>query len=95
MAHTDRQPTDEIFNDIKQAAEHVWYTSDFHESYIEEKVNEKADVTNYADNWCTFVQQFDHRNQVFFFDALKLKASVDFLVEQHTHYSYFLPRIKQ
>lgn len=94
MAHTDRQPSDEIFKDIKNAAEKVWYTSDHHEEYIKEKVEARERIENYADNWCGFIQQFDSRNQLMFFEYLRLQASVDFLIEQHAHYSYFIPNPK-
>jgi hypothetical protein len=98
MAHTDRQPSDEIFKDIKQAAERTWVntrTAGSDWDYIEEKIKQRQHITNYADNWCGFIQQFDSLNQIVFFDCLEYQESVDFLVEQHAHYSYFLPRVKK
>jgi hypothetical protein len=95
MAHTDRQPTDDVFKDIKQAADLVWWRSDHIAEYIQEKVDYRKDVVNYADNWCGFVQQFDTTNQILFFENLMLQASVDFLRVQGIHYSYYVPRIKK
>lgn len=95
MAHIDRQPTQEVFDDIKQAANLVWMQSDHVAVYVFEKIDERKHVTNFADNWCGFVQQFDTTNQIIFFENLKLQASVDFLRGQSTHYHYFVPKIKK
>lgn len=95
MAHTDRQPSDAVFYDMRNAARSVWFFSDFHVSYIEEKIAAIESTVNYADNWCTFIQQFDNKNQLLFFNELEYQDSVDFLRAQHIHYSYILPRIKR
>jgi hypothetical protein len=95
MAHTDRKPTDEVFKDIRGAATRVWMMQDFHWDYVTEKIEQRAGTPNYADNWSGFIQQFDEKNQILFFEFLKLQESVNFLVKQQQHYGYFVPRTKK
>ena len=72
MAHTDRQPSDLVFNDIKASAEKTWWSmydgSRGNEQYVVDKINTRSHITNYADNWCGFIQQFDTKNQMVFME---------------------------
>jgi hypothetical protein len=67
MAHTDRQPSQEIFEDIKQAAEGTWWLllryNNLHDSYYEEKMRHIRGITNYADNWYSYIGSMDEINQ--------------------------------
>lgn len=95
MAHTDRQPTDEVFEDIKKSAIQMWYMHrELHEDYIKEKTEPLYDLTNYADNWYTAIGRMDIINQMAFWHLLKLKVSEDFLRKMNHHYGYFVPREK-
>lgn len=99
MAHTDRQPSDLVFNDIKVAAERTWWNMyDSHrdnEDYIIEKINHRKDIVNFADNWCGFIQQFDSKNQMIFMELVEYQETIDFLRKMAVHYSYSMPRIKK
>jgi len=61
-------PTDEIFEEIKQAATKVWNTYDNQFGYVDEKVNAIKDIGNIQDNAMYMVAMFDSKNQA------KLKA---------------------
>jgi hypothetical protein len=56
-------PSDEIFNDIKQAAIQIWNTYDDTYGYRTEKLDRVNSIPNYKDNWWTFVGMFDFPNQ--------------------------------
>lgn len=92
MAHTDRQPTQEVFDDIKQAATKVWSTYDDTYGYATEKLNRVDSIVNYADNWYTFIGMFDSRNQAKMMLELKRDDTVVFLLDQHVHYGYSRPQ---
>lgn len=96
MAHTDRQPSDKLFDDMKNAAQKVWiwnYDDEF--GYVTEKLERIKPIKNYADNWYTFIGMFDSNNQMKFMEALKYQETIDFLREQRVHYGYAMPRIKE
>lgn len=57
-------PSDEIFNEIKQAAIEIWQTYDDTYGYATEKLNYVDSITNIKDNWGTLVGMFDHDNQM-------------------------------
>lgn len=91
MAHTDRQPTDKIFEDLKQNAIKVWQTYDDTYGYATEKIDRVNSIKNYADNWYTFLGMMDSRNQAKMMIDLQ-DETVAFLLDQHEHYGYARPR---
>lgn len=59
-------PSDDIFEDIKQAAIKLWYQVDTDIDcfgYATEKVNRIKDLKNISDNAWYIVAMFDHGNQ--------------------------------
>lgn len=56
-------PSDEIFNEIKQAAIEIWQTYDDTFGYASEKIGYVNSITNFKDNWGTIVGMFDCHNQ--------------------------------
>ncbi len=89
MAHTDRQPTEAIFNDLQQAALKVWSKYDDTYGYQTEKTTQVNAITNYADNWFTFLGMMDSTNQAELLTYIQ-QEKLDFLREQHVHYGYTL-----
>jgi hypothetical protein len=63
MAYDDA-PSDEIFNEIKQAAIEIWNTYDNTYGYVDEKMYMIENLKNFKDNWGTMVGMFDHPNQM-------------------------------
>jgi hypothetical protein len=57
-------PSDEIFNEIKQAAIEIWQTYDDTYGYASEKIDYVNSVGNIKDNWGTLVGMFDSDNQM-------------------------------
>ena len=88
MAHIDRQPSDEIFEDMRQAALSTWSKYDDTYGYQTEKNTEVNRIQNYADNWCAFLGMMDSTNQSEFMDYLRYQETRDFLNAQRVHYSY-------
>lgn len=96
MAHTDRQPSDEIFEDIKTAGIRTWWSHrDLHEDYIKEKVDNILRLSNYADNWYSIIGAMDGINQMILWHQIKKQATVDFLREMRVHYGYFVAKEKE
>lgn len=91
MAHTDRQPTDEVFNDLKQAAITVWSRYDDTYGYATEKIERINSISNYADNWYTFLGMFDAKNQAKCLLECELDETTMFLINQREHYTYVRP----
>jgi hypothetical protein len=56
-------PSDEIFNEIKQKSIEIWKSYDDTYGYASEKINYVNSITNFKENWGTFVGMFDHPNQ--------------------------------
>jgi len=56
-------PSDEIFEDIKQAAIKIWRTYDDTYGYATEKVNRIDNLKNIQDNYAAIVAMFDYSNQ--------------------------------
>jgi len=94
MAHIDRQPSDKVFKDIQSAAMNVWFNGDFHESYLKEKIDKIESISNYADNWYTFLGMLDTKNQMIFWHFIKLKDTIEFLNEYKKYYNYFVAKDK-
>lgn len=63
MAYDDA-PSDEVFNEIKQAATEIWQTYDNTYGYVDEKLEMIDRLTNFKDNWGTMVGMFDYPNQM-------------------------------
>lgn len=89
MAHTDRQPTDEVFNDIVNAAQNVWiFGQKYHKSYVKEQLDSIEATSNYADNWYSIIGRMDDINQTLFIHNVKLKATHEFLNKWAGHYRF-------
>ena len=56
-------PTDEAFNDMKQAAMSVWSEVSTHPDYFEEKTSRIKDIGNVGDNFMYIFAMFDDYNQ--------------------------------
>lgn len=56
-------PSDEVFDEIKQAAIEIWQTYDDTYGYASEKINYVKSIKNFRDNWGTLVGMFDGINQ--------------------------------
>lgn len=61
MNHTT--PTEEIFNEIKEASKTIWNTYDNTYGYATEKIERVESITNFADNVMTCYRMFDSQNQ--------------------------------
>lgn len=83
-----RQPTNEVFEDIKQAAIAVWQTYDNSYGYVDEKLERIEQINNYGDSWITLLGMLDHPNQLRCISNLKLKETGIFLNEMRLHYHY-------
>lgn len=90
MAHTDRQPSNALFEDMRQAALKVWSKYDDTYGYQTEKTTQVKAATNYADNWWTFFGMMDSTNQAELLTHLELKETREFLAEQSVYYSAIL-----
>jgi len=75
MSYNDA-PSDEIFNEIKQASIEIWKTYDDTHGYASEKINHVNSITNIKDNWGTIVGMFDYINQGKLLDKLSPEAKV-------------------
>lgn len=83
-----RQPTNEVFEDIKQAAIAVWQTYDNSYGYVDEKLERIEQINNYGDSWITFLGMFDLPNQERCVNNIKRKDTGEFLNEMREHYHY-------
>lgn len=91
MAHIDRQPSNEVFEDIKQSAVKVWNTYDNTYGYIDEKLERLETIVNYADNWYTFFGMMDSLNQLRLLSFLERQITLDFIEKVGHHYSLRVP----
>jgi len=64
-------PTNEIFNEVKQAAIEVWQTYDDTYGYASGKIGRITEIDNIKDNLMYIVAMFDDQNQM----KLALKLS--------------------
>lgn len=55
--------SDELFNEIKQAAIDIWHTYDNTYGYVDEKMATIKRIKNISDNYGTFIGMFDVKNQ--------------------------------
>lgn len=89
---SDRQPTNEVFNDIKSKSIEVWRTESNDGGYADGKIKYIETVENYKDNWNAIIGLFDEANQ------LKLMCllggeSLWFLYTMKGHYSLGVPHL--
>lgn len=63
MGNYYEAPSDEVFNEVKQAAIEIWNTYDDTYGYASEKIEQVNSITNFKDNWGYMVGMFDHDNQ--------------------------------
>lgn len=56
-------PSQEIFDDIKQAAIQIWQSYDDTHGYASEKIDSIKDLKNVGDNYMYIVAMFDSNNQ--------------------------------
>lgn len=73
MAYDDA-PSDEIFDEIKQASIEIWQTYDDEHGYATEKILRVNAINNFRDNWGTMVGMFDAPNQKKLFMMLSPEA---------------------
>ena len=66
-------PTEEVFNEMKQAATQIWNTYDNEFGYVDEKMETVNRLTNVQDNAMVFYRMFDSVNQV----KMSVQLSVD------------------
>lgn len=72
-------PSDEIFEDIKQAAIALWMTFDDTYGYATGKVDRIKDITNVRDNYAYMVAMFDHGRQNTLVHMLRRDETRDFV----------------
>lgn len=72
-------PSDDIFNDIKQAAIQLWSTYDDSYGYATGKIQKIKDLENYKDNYAVMVAMFDTPNQFKLMSYVKLYESVELI----------------
>jgi hypothetical protein len=65
-------PSQEVFDDIKQAAICVWNTYDNEFGYRTEKINKIKDLKNISDNYAYMIAMFVSFNQARCFSNVKL-----------------------
>ena len=85
------QPTDEIFNEIKQKSIELWqkrYSDEF--GYVTEKTSYIEGVNNIKDNWSAIIGMFDDENQGLLYLSLS-KEALKFLYSQSDRYSINIP----
>lgn len=73
MSYNDA-PSDEIFNEIKEAAIEIWKTYDDRFGYATEKIEKVNSVQNVGSNWGFLVGMFDQNNQALLLNKLSLEA---------------------
>lgn len=56
-------PTDEVFEEMKQAATKIWSGCDNEFGYVDEKMDRINARVNIQDNAMVFYREFDHINQ--------------------------------
>lgn len=77
MEHTT--PSEEIFNEIKNAAITVWNTKDNTYGYVDKKLEIVNRIKNYADNVMVCYRMFDYMNQMHMVALLSPEA-VEYIV---------------
>jgi hypothetical protein len=75
------QASQEVFEDLKQAAIKVWNTYDNEFGYVDEKVDRVNSISNVGDDPMFIYIMFDHINQSRMVNMLELDESVTYLRE--------------
>lgn len=60
---THEAPSDEIFQEMKEAATQIWMTYDNEFGYVDEKLNRINSLENIQDNAMIMYRMFDFINQ--------------------------------
>ncbi len=68
-------PSQEIFDEIKEAATEIWNSYDDTYGYATEKINQIKDLKNIRDNAWTIVAMFDGSNQGKLLDLVSPEAA--------------------
>jgi hypothetical protein len=66
-----KTPSQDVFNDVKQAAMQIWSKYDDTYGYRTEKINRIKDIKNIKDNYAYIIAMFDHYNQLDLLNCLK------------------------
>lgn len=74
-----KPPSQEVFDDIKQASIKVWETKDKRYGYVDEKVGRIKDIQNVGDNYAYMVAMFDSLNKVMLMDFIKTEEARDLI----------------
>jgi hypothetical protein len=69
-------PSDEIFNEVKEAAIKIWLTYDDKFGYATEKISRIENINNIKDNFMYIVAMFDFQNQIKLSSSLSLEAKL-------------------
>lgn len=94
MAHLDRQSTDEVFKDIKNAAYNTWlFKHRYDDDYVKGQFDFIDCLDNYADNWYSIIGRMDAVNQIIFIHHIRLQKTMDFLRKNRVHYGYIMPNV--
>ena len=80
------QPSDDIFQEIKEKSIEIWISSDFHEDYIIQKISLINDLSNVKDDWSLINRMFDFKNQLRLYETLSIEALL-FLYSMRNKYS--------
>jgi hypothetical protein len=75
-------PSEEIFNDMKQAAIKVWKTKDNTHRHVNEKIEIVNAMKNYRDNAMICYNMFDHIDQRTFLQHLSDPAK-EYITENY------------
>jgi hypothetical protein len=75
------QASQEVFEDLKQAAIKVWNTYDNEFGYVDEKVDRVNSISNVGDDPMLIYRMFNHINQSRMVNTLELDESVTYLKE--------------
>lgn len=65
-------PSQEVFDDIKQASIALWKTYDDTYKYATEKIDRIKDIENVGDNYAYMVAMFDINNQMKLLSLVKM-----------------------
>lgn len=72
-------PSDEMFQEIKDASIKVWQTMDNTYGYVDEKVDSIKNLQNVRDNYMYMVAMFDINNQMKLFSLLSEETKIRIL----------------
>ena len=76
-----KAPSQEVFEDIKQASIKLWQTYDNTYGYVDEKVDKIKDMRNISDNYAYMVAMFDSDNQIKLINLLEREDSKELVTK--------------